>query len=65
MIRVILDTRWWFYIPIIPLIFIMKVAEWTLDDDGYGRYIFIVSFFCFYQSLSVIFLILYLIKTFL
>jgi len=34
--KAILESKWWFYIPIISLLFLNKISKWVLDGETFN-----------------------------
>lgn len=63
--KAILESKWWFYIPIISIFFLKKMVDWVFEAkttvEISWRHV-IISYTLFLHAIPIIYLINYIFK---
>jgi hypothetical protein len=52
--KAFLDSKWWFYIPIVSLFLVKKMAEWVLDSKTPLEFNYRYNLICYSLFIHVI-----------
>lgn len=63
--KALLDSKWWFYIPIISIFFLKKMVDWVFEGKSSiemsWRHV-VITYTIFLHTIPLMYLIMYIFK---